>query len=296
MTETNRAVEADTIASLGRETGSKIVEAVGEDKIDRRFLVTHKDMVVKDVTDPHGQVRERPHHVVDIAKLDTPQALIDYLDRFKTLDTLAFADVDKGTIVAVMDYHSATVSAAVDVAMTDMPVAANFAQHRAFLTLMFSEEWKAWTGIDDKMMSQLEFARFIEEHADDITDPAAADLLEVCRALQATRKASFNNVVRTETGEQNFAFTTEADARAVTRTGEVPIPHLFYLRIPVFEGHDTVDLSAFLRWNIDGNALALGIHLRRKTIVRQQAFARIVTEVGTATLCPIVQGQAPARG
>ncbi|MCH1933271.1 YfdQ family protein, partial [Shewanella sp. A25] len=75
---------------------------------------------------------------------------------------------------AIVDYHA--------------PDKAAHGAHVAAMALPYSEEWKAWTAIDGKLMPQREFARFIEENAVDVVAPSGADLLEVVRDLQAVRK------------------------------------------------------------------------------------------------------------
>lgn len=189
---------------------------------------------------------------------------------------LLFADIAANSIVAQIDYHSPDKAAQI--------------AHRATLTLPFSEEWRLWTEISGRLKEQLEFARFIEENASDIRAPAAADLLEAVRDLQAHRKVSFIKAVRTSSENESFEFQDETKA---TSKGDIELPTKFKLGLPVYFGESETELFAFLRWAIDTEkgGLKLGIQLHRAEHVRQAVFKHIVAGVTERTDCCAVFGK-----
>jgi uncharacterized protein YfdQ (DUF2303 family) len=197
----------------------------------------------------------------------------EYVNRFKGADTMLFADISASKIVALIDYHS--------------PEKAAHVAHRVRLDLPQSEEWKLWTGVNGRMMEQLEFARFLEENAADIRAPAAGELLDACRDLQVNRKVNFIKAVRTQTDNENFEFTDETNA---SRKGDLEIPSKFILGLPVYFGQPETELHAFLRWKMDGT-LTLGLKLHRVEHVRQAVFKQIVLDVAGRTDCPAVFGK-----
>ncbi|MFC0633269.1 DUF2303 family protein [Brevundimonas balnearis] len=265
--------EAGVIAELAvRANGGEVVHGPN----GRTFLVSAPGAVVKDITDPHGIVVDPPARIRQSVTLQTVDSLVDYVDRFKTKDTVLFADIRQSSIAALIDYHGPGEAAHVD--------------HKATMILPFSEEWKTWTAIDGKMMDQLTFARFLEENAVDVVAPSGADLLEVCRDLQAKRKVDFRKAVRTNTDNENFEYTDETTATA--KSGGVEVPSKFQLKVPVYFGGETVSLFAFLRWNLVETSLQLGVKLHRAEHVRQAVFKQIVTDAGARSERPVLFGTA----
>ncbi|MNX99808.1 hypothetical protein D3C86_1322750 [compost metagenome] len=272
MTDT-RTTEAGAIAELAvkAKAGPEVVTAGG-----RTYVLTPHDIAVRDVTNQNDLDALKPVRIRQAVTLQTVDSLVDYVDRFKTDDTILFADIRASSIAALIDYHA--------------PAASAHVEHKATMVLPFSEEWKTWTGVDGKMMDQLTFARFLEENAVDIVAPTGADLLEVCRDLQAKRKVDFRKAVRTNTDCENFEYTDETTA--TTKSGGVEVPSKFQLVLPVYFGGPTVTLFAFLRWNLVETSLQLGVKLHRAEHVRQAVFKEVVTEAGSRTDRPVVFGTA----
>lgn len=269
--------EAATIAELAREgTKAQVVKS----KDGREFLIVPDGMAKHDIPDPHGLVPTEPAYLKQSVTLQTVDSLVDYTNRFKGHDTMLFADIAANSIVGVIDFHTAA---------TDKKTPeARRAAHRGTMTLPFSEEWKVWNGISGHLKEQIEFARFLEENGGDVTAPPGAELLEVCRDLQAHRKVNFIKAVRTASDNESFEYSDETEARA--RDG-LEIPTKFQLKIPVYFGEPPVELYAFLRWRLDEGSLKLGIVLHRAEHVRQAVFKQIVMAAGERTGCPVVFGK-----
>jgi uncharacterized protein YfdQ (DUF2303 family) len=265
--------EAQTIADLAVKAngGAEILKT----EAGREYLVLPNGSH-QDVTEPNAIPATLPDHIKQSVVLQTVDSLVDYGNRFKTENTVLFADIAANTIVASIDYHA--------------PAAAGHLGHKATLTLPFSVEWKTWSDIDGKLMEQIEFARFLEENAGDVVAPTGAELLDACRDLQARRKVNFTKAVRTSSDNESFEYTDETTA--TTKKGDVEIPSKFQLQIPVYFGGAVTDLFAFLRWRlVEGEGLKLGVRLHRAEHVRQAVFKQIVTDAAERTGCPSVFGR-----
>lgn len=229
-----------------------------------------------EVTAPGVQLAAQPNWIDQKVTVQTSASLIDYVDRFGGKETSLLADIEHSRIVALLDYHGVESAARV--------------AHRATLDLPFSVEWLAWTKIDNVLMGQLEFARFMEENAADVEAPDAAELIETCRDLQAARKVNFKKAVRTASDNENFEYTDETSA--TSKKGGVEIPSKFMLRIPVYFGGRSYSIGAFLRWRVEeGEGLKLGIKLHNREHVRQAVFKEVVDEVAGATDRPAYFGR-----
>jgi len=271
---------AETVADLVRKSiKPEIVTA----RDGREFVVGPPGMSTMEIKDEYGLKHSPPSYLDQRVTLQSVESLIDYVNRFKTDDTMLFANIEHNAIVGVLDYHGKTVD-------SDEPPHAvvQLACHRGRLELPFSEEWQTWTAINGTMMKQLEFARFIEENAVDITAPEGAALLEIVRDIQALRRVNFIQAVRTSNDSENFEYKVESDARS----GEIEIPTKFKLSLPVYFDEPPQELYAFLRWRIDENAaLTLGVKLHRLEHVRQAVFKQIVLMVADKTSRPVVFGE-----
>lgn len=235
---------------------------------------------------PYGPA-PKPAFICECVTLSTTQSLIDYLARFKTATTVIFADAPSGTICAMIDYHgpSLRLESKVEPSQAYMlPGNAEHVAHRAKMTLRKSEAWATWTGANNKMMGQLDFARLIEENRADIVSPDGAKLLEIVLAFNKTRTATFSKAVRTDSNNETFSF-SEDIANTNAKKGEIDVPTFFTLRIPVFYGEDPIEIRAQLRWHLKDD-LSLGLALQRPKQAMDEAFETVVDRLKVAD-CPI---------
>ncbi|RAI37232.1 DUF2303 family protein [Rhodoplanes roseus] len=271
-TSTDTGTEAAVIRDLTREAYAPTTIKLDD---GRTLLVTHGDATVQDVSDQDGLHTVAPRYISKSVTLQTQDSLVDYVQLFKGVASLLFADIERDTIVGQVDYHA--------------PTAPAHLAHRATLVLPKSEEWKLWTGISGRLMPQLEFARFIEENAPDVRAPSAGELLEAVRDLQAHRKVNFIRAVRTASDNENFEFTDETTA--TSRKSGLELPTKFVLGLPVYFGEPDTEVHAFLRWTLDDGKLLLGIQLNRVEHVRQAVFKQIVLAISDRTGVPALYGR-----
>jgi Uncharacterized conserved protein (DUF2303) len=101
-----------------------------------------------------------------LVTIDQSKSLIDYVNRFKTADTVIFMDTDELEVHAVIDYHKQG---------SETP---GLAEHHAVLSLSHSAEWQEWSSISGRMFDQKAFARMLDINSDDITQPEAASKVD----------------------------------------------------------------------------------------------------------------------
>jgi hypothetical protein len=247
------------------------------------YLIYAAGLQKHEVTDEHGLHKALPRYIHQNVVVQTVDSLTAYVCRFMNADTTLFADISKNSITGAIDYHKQGDDGKGKV----VGPTAQFVAHCVRMELQFSQEWKLWTGINGRLMPQMEFARFIEENGADVAAPAGAELLEAVRDLQANRKVNFTKAVRTASDNENFEYTDETEART---KGGFEIPTKFLLKIPVYFGEEAVSLHGFLRWKLDDGALNLGIALHRTENVRQAVFKQIVCGIEDGTSAHVVFG------
>jgi uncharacterized protein YfdQ (DUF2303 family) len=187
----------------------------------------------------------RPTRVRGTAALDDAESFIAYVNAFKQAATRLFFDTAHESFAALFDYHQPAEGGAV------MP---SWCDHTASFSPARSEEFKAWLDHNKKQMSQVEFARFIEENLPDIVEPAGAELLEVALTMEAKKEVTFSSGVRLANGQVQFQY--DEEIRGTAKKGTLEIPEQFTLGIPIHLGGPAYRIPVRLRWRLhDGKAM-----------------------------------------
>lgn len=227
---------------------------------------------LKDISLPHQVEAPKPKFITAAPQLQTVDALIDYVNLFKTPDTVIFADAGNEYIRAVIDYHKA--------ASTE----AGIVKHTATLDLGLSEEFQTWLNIDTAWMPQQKFARFIEQNAEDIAAPKGADLLEMVLDLEKSKTVSVARKLRSAGSDDGSAgFSSDA-------SGTV-LPAAFKLAMPLFFGEtNKVEITAYTKDQLEDGKIFIGFDLNRVQLIRQREFTAISKRIAEATGVPFVLG------
>lgn len=195
----------------------------------------------------------------------TISSLVGYIVAHRRNPTV-FADPAGCRIVAVMDWHDSTET--------------GWADHRATYEIQKTREWRDWMAINGRLLSQVEFSEFIEEHLDDIHEPAAADVLSIATSLQGKRNVAFKAVQNLAAGDKQLVWEETTEAKGGAR-GDAKVPSQIVIRIPVFRGAEeatTFDLTALLRYRIDDGKLRFEVKILHAEKVTDLAFDRLVTD------------------
>lgn len=150
--------------------------------------------------------------------------------------------------------------------------------HTAVLDLRHSTEWAEWTSVDGKLMPQIDFAQFIEDHLSSIGEPDGAKLLEICQTLEANTRVDFKSSELLANGQRKFKYDETTEARAGQK-GDLVIPSELTLVLRPFQGSDPVAITARFRYRLDNGVLRLGVKLAEPQRALEQAFSQIVDAV-----------------
>jgi len=207
------------------------------------------------------------------------ESFIEYLNAHKRPSTAMFFDADALICTAVIDYHNGGADGSPE-----------FCQHIATLRLKETDAWKLWKGNNCKGMAQVEFALFIENMMADITNPMAADILEMSKGLEATGAMRFKSSVVLEDGNRSFVYENEVSAKA---PGKIEIPKAFELSIKPFLGADRSNITARFMYRIDSGALRLSYQLIRPEEFILAATEKAVGLIKEKTSMPVYIGSSP---
>jgi uncharacterized protein YfdQ (DUF2303 family) len=164
--------------------------------------------------------------------------------------------------------------------------AAAWRDFRVNFSVPHSIEWTTWTKSNRQRMGQESFALFLEDNLPDVNFPTGAELLEIILDFEASKTGTFRSAARLQDGSINFVW---ADQNAGRDGGQVKLPPVFKLAIPVFENSEPVELNARLKYRLSECNLQLWYELERPHKVLEAAFRDLWEEIEQLD-CPVLRG------
>ena len=167
---------------------------------------------------------------------------------------------------AVIDYHEPNGSA-------------HWGTHRVVLACSPTPDWDAWAKNSAQAKTQVEFARWIEDHIPNIASPAGNDLLLMATTLEAKKDVQFKASTRLQNGEHQFRYEETITGTAGSQSGSIQIPNEFVLGLEPFQGVGLKRVDARFRYRINQGELKLWFELVRAQDVLEAAFAEVVAQI-----------------
>jgi uncharacterized protein YfdQ (DUF2303 family) len=231
---------------------------------------------------------DKPRALAGSAKILDEASMIAHCQRFRDLASALFADASQ--ITAVYDYHR-------PVAATDTPdirdSAARWQRHRAIYTPSKAKEWTTWTGKAGQLMSQADFADFLEANLQDLAGPegdrkvpSPADLMTLALTLKVTSEDVLESQINRTTGEYHLVAKVEQKT-----TGEAKIPKEFDILVPVYENGDLQRVTCRFRMKKDGSTFKFGWVIPTAERLERSAWQDICKRISEKTSLPLIYGQ-----
>lgn len=235
----------------------------------------HTATGVKTIDLTGAEHQEFPGRKVGDTTVRDADSFLSYFEKHSDLDSEVYADDRRLTVIAVLDAHK-----------TD---SARWNSHSVTLTLRKTEAWEQWISYDGKLLNQEQFAEFLEDHLPELQRPDAATMLEIAQSIQGATKAEFQSGTRLQSGERQLKYVETVTAKAGQK-GELTIPETFVIGLVPFEGSEGYQLTARLRYRINGGPLQLGYKLERPTDTLRTAFGDVVEAIGEDITVPVLNG------
>lgn len=161
--------------------------------------------------------------------------------------------------------------------------------YTAIYACPLSAEWLIWKGKSGQQMTQELFAQFMEDNLPDIAIPAAADMLEISRSLEAKKKVNFASGIRLSNGQNELTYEEEVSGTA--NKGKLQVPEEFTIGIPVLEGGIKYAVTCRLRYRIaDAGKLSMWFELVRPHKILEDAVKAVWTEIEQKTGLTVFNG------
>jgi len=244
-------------------------------------------------------------HIGECVLVHDKASMIAYVNDFKTPVSRMFAEPGfmadmrrhppQARIVAVLDYHGPSAPAPTsdeenpDASAGVLPGIPNFARHAVLYEPRYSEEWRRWCSVSekDKWLSQVEFAELIEECRTDITEPFAAELLDMVTKFRATKKVEFNSMTYQADGSALLHYSED-----VQLADKMVMPAKIKLVIPVFYRGTKFEVDVFVRFRV-GGGVRFQLKIDRPDRMEEAAFEELSNAVFKGTSVPMHLGRLP---
>ena len=272
MEDLNNKTEAETVAALA----ALGLEVRAAEEGAKPFVIVPEGCEVRELED-HLQQPIRKTGTIKVRDVDS---FIAVVKAQASESTVLYRTVEPAKFVAVFNDHGKVDG-----------TGPGWGDHRAVYDCPQSPEWRAWKGADKRQMTQADFAQFIEDNLPDIVEPKAADMLEVSRTLQAKKKVNFASGIRLDNGQQQFTYEEQIDGRAGGK-GQINVPEVFTIGVPVFENGPRYAVRARLRYRIsDAGALTMWLDLERPHKIIEDAVAELKKTIEEATGRTTINGE-----
>ncbi|MBQ1764909.1 MAG: DUF2303 family protein [Aquincola sp.] len=225
---------------------------------------------------------DNPRRKRGTAQLQDMPSFLAFVERHKSNDTVAWAgfDIDQSklSIQAVMDDHGTK--------------EAGWRGFRAVYAPSLSVEWERWKAMNEKPMSQLDFALFIERNQDDITGgdgfPSSLDMLKMATEFEASADMRLKTHTRLQSGGIKLEYVDQEKDETIQR---MTVFEKFAIGVPVFRNATAWKIEARLRYRVREGKVTFSYELLRADKTVEQAGNELIEQarVGLGTV-PLLTG------
>ncbi len=211
-----------------------------------------------------------PEYPIASPTLNDAASFADYVKRFVTPTTTLCLTKDNA-FIARLDYHDSK----------HRPNA-----HSAMYPLELSPEWKAWSALHDKWLTQQQVIELFEERRGNIAAPSAADLIRVAEDFKANSSVEMITRYNRVTQAVSMVVASEENKRGAD---EITPPSDILISIPVFKHGKKVDLTALFSWSGKPSSFAK-LRFVEMEAARDAAIAHERELIATLTGLPVLMG------
>jgi uncharacterized protein YfdQ (DUF2303 family) len=234
------------------------------------YTVVPKEYALKSLED----FLPRPLRIRENVQLYDTDSFIGYVNGFKRDgESRVFFDGEREQFVSVLDYHGQEPS---------------WCDHTATFKPRRSVEFETWMGSNRRQMTQVDFARFLEENMPDVVEPNSADLLQVALTFEAKKTVEFASGVRLSNGQIQFQY--DEVVRGAAQKGTIEIPEQFVLGISIHMNGPAYRIPVRLRWRLAEGKLVFWYEVVRPHRFIEDAFKEIRERVAKETAVPLLAG------
>lgn len=204
---------------------NNVIDSFLEHRVDLKDLHTFKPAALVGGGNKVVELEsllENPLQIGYEHKFDDLRGFIDYVNDYKTENTVCFAG--NGKLIAYIDFHK-----------KDKP---SWRKHIVSYDIKRSQRWGIWQNAHNKWMDQREFAEFLDTGLNEITVPTQADVLNLVKNFRAT--INFEIEHEDTPGGNNFCYrkTTKSGS---TKKENIEVPEYLTITLQPFDNLNVIN-------------------------------------------------------
>ena len=220
----------------------------------------------------------RPLRIQQKVELHDAASFIAYVGEFGDREvSRIFFDQEHEQFQVVIDYHAGN----------GVP---GWCEHVAGFAARRSVEFTTWMNQNRKQMTQVDFARFLEDNMPDVVEPNSAELLQVALTFEAKKSVEFSSGVRLNNGQIQFAY--DEVVRGAAQKGTLEVPEQFILGIPIHVGGPAYRIPVRFRWRLQEGKAVFWYEVVRPHRFIEDALREIRERIGQETGLDVLAGAA----
>lgn len=181
------------------------------------------------------QFQPRPNRIKATPQLASTESFCAYLNRFKGEETSVYIDVDKGVFTGIIDHHG-----------KEDP---RWRDHTVSFAPKTSLEWRAWTELHEKWITQVDLAESVERLLHTIVEPEPNVVLQAALDFQSNENLVVGSAQNLDDGTVRFNFQKDNASSSVT------FPHRISLAMPVFDNEPALRHEARIRYRVSNEGV-----------------------------------------
>jgi len=230
----------------------------------------------------HEELLEQPVRKKGVIHLSDTESFITFIKREGSLATcLIYADVDyqRGAVkfTAVLNDND-----------EEHP---HWRDYRAIYVPQKSFEWLRWTEKNCKVMSQVEFAQFLEDNNKDVASvegmPTGIDILAMAANFESKQEIIIKSAILNHNGTVDFSYTDREDGATVER---MKMFKQFALGLAPFFNGEGYRITARLRYRKEGGKLSFWYELDRPDVILEKAAVAMIKAIKDGAGFPFLFG------
>jgi uncharacterized protein YfdQ (DUF2303 family) len=216
----------------------------GLENLSNSVMLKTKDLELVDLE----EFEENPSSINESRSFDDLRGLVDYINDFKTDETVIFAG--KSLIKVIFDYHK-----------KDAP---KWGRHRAEYAIRPSRRWQIWLGAHNVWVDQKSFAEFLDTGLNEIVSPEQAEILSLVKNFRATVSQDVDSEESAGGTSFNYRKITKGGS---TKTESITMPDSLTIRLQPFDNLEVInskiddpakkipayEFKAKINWRLEGD-------------------------------------------
>jgi uncharacterized protein YfdQ (DUF2303 family) len=225
---------------------------------------------------PLEKYADRPRRKRAEVQVDDAASFAAYVNHHAEPGTALFgrATLTGGSFEGIVDYHegNAVLSADLEATAARAESRPAWGNHRVKYLLQATPEWTRWLTQNGQLLSQQQFAEFLEDNRADIQKPTALEMMEIATTLQMNTGVAFGSSVRLSNGQVQLSYVETVEQKA-GQGGNMLVPTEFEVALQPFVGAPRYAVKARLRTKCVNRAVQFTYLLDRPHKVIETAFA-----------------------